>query len=80
MLLVKPCCCRPTVHVYEDKEEIEFSNINQNEPLISEADSINRGSENDISNSLSVVHQIDRTLRKMRDPGHGNSFGEMMIH
>ena len=83
MLLVKPCCFRGSAHV-EEENEIEFSQIpNQEEPLIDSMAINNRDGSDVVDIMAERTRQnkaIEKHLKSMATHEGAHSFGEMFIH
>lgn len=76
-LCVRPCCFRHTAKV-EEATEIEFSRIEQNEPLMHSIQ--NERNASSVGEGSRGVKSIDQIIAGMGTPDHSHSFGEAFIH
>lgn len=90
MLCVKPCIAGCTAHDDEDKEEIEFTNINRGdgmqEPMMGGAyQSVNEDNSRKITDDMmnkrqSQMKDLDKQLKAMGTKEENHGFGETFIH
>lgn len=79
MLFVKPCCFRGDPGHDEDHDEIEFTNINNNDGNVNRSEAAG-GTDDAMRKRHDEMKSLENQIKDMSVKQHGHSFAEAFIH